>query len=440
MARALAAEISLRIRGHDEEIDWLSNVLRRRYFFLKRKWPIGVLCLVGPVDADMTNLVEVMTDRIYGSKDNLTLIDMRQFTSEDSGQILFGPDADREKAMALLPSALRKASEQVIVLRHIECAHPSIINTLMSAWNSGSLAVEQNTSGTDEVSTGDALFILTTTSGWASIVERYPAEGLLQDDLGRLARRVFYDEARLPAELSSRIDAILTWHDGSEITVRSRAERRCAGLIVPAGERSVVWNMISHYPDAIRVHVSNLALTDEVPADLLVNSVREATATLVDAGCEVVTFHSKSDAIWANAETEALVLNAIREGGAEKASTTPTALRRALMVLGVQHRVEPVAEGNPAEQGETEDTGVASERYSADLTSWQSLKALGNSLPGITVEADTTIAGIRRVEGRPNSVGVTGDLAVMWDQLRKGGLDLDHGQRKKSPLRLLDFP
>jgi len=198
--------------------------------------------------------------------------------------------------------------------------------------------------------------------------------------------------------------------------------------------------MISHYPDAIRVHVSNLALTDEVPADLLVNSVREATATLVDAGCEVVTFHSKSDAIWANAETEALVLNAIREGGAEKASTTPTALRRALMVLGVQHRVEPVAEGNPAEQGETEDTGVASERYSADLTSWQSLKALGNSLPGITVEADTTIAGIRRVEGRPNSVGVTGDLAVMWDQLRKGGLDLDHGQRKKSPLRLLDFP
>ena len=58
--------------------------------------------------------------------------------------------------------------------------------------------------------------------------------------------------------------------------------------------------------------------------------ISEATAALSEARCDVITFHCTANSTDGGPEGEKLILDTMAKAGAGKASSTATALRRAL--------------------------------------------------------------------------------------------------------------
>ena len=107
------------------------------------------------------------------------------------------------------------------------------------------------------------------------------------------------------------------------------------GFIIPAVNRIVEDEMLSYLPPGVRGHVTRLRMTgpQEKPLDTLAPAVTEASAALVDAGCEVVVFHCTANSTADGLVGEQRLLAAVRDGGAPHATSTATALRHALEAL-----------------------------------------------------------------------------------------------------------
>ena len=116
------------------------------------------------------------------------------------------------------------------------------------------------------------------------------------------------------------------------------AQPRRVGLIIPSSNRMVEQEMVHHYPDGVTVHVNRLRMTgtQKVPLAKLRPRIVDAAAALTDAKCEVVTFHCTANSTDEGPAGEALILAALKEAGARTASSTATAVRRALDVFGAK--------------------------------------------------------------------------------------------------------
>jgi maleate isomerase len=91
-----------------------------------------------------------------------------------------------------------------------------------------------------------------------------------------------------------------------------------------------------------------------VPLDELLPRVEEAAATLTDARCDVVVFHCTANSMADGMAGEAKLLEAVGRAGAPHATTTATAIRRALAVLGARRIVllTPYSAETTAEEAE----------------------------------------------------------------------------------------
>jgi maleate isomerase len=113
------------------------------------------------------------------------------------------------------------------------------------------------------------------------------------------------------------------------------------GLIIPASNRMVEQEMVRHTPPGVTAHVARLRMTGEhrLPLDRMLPRVAEATATLTDAKCGVVAFHCTANSMGEGLDGEAKLLSALRRAGAPQATTTASAIRRALATLGARRVV-----------------------------------------------------------------------------------------------------
>jgi len=108
------------------------------------------------------------------------------------------------------------------------------------------------------------------------------------------------------------------------------------GLIIPSSNRMVEEEMVRHVPPGVTAHVARLRMTGahRVTLDALMPQVEQAAGTLTDARCDVVAFHCTANSTSEGMAGEAKLLDALRRAGAKHVTTTASAIRHALNVLG----------------------------------------------------------------------------------------------------------
>jgi maleate isomerase len=110
------------------------------------------------------------------------------------------------------------------------------------------------------------------------------------------------------------------------------------GLIIPSSNRMVEQEMVRAFPDGVYPHITRLRMTglNRMGHDQLIPRVEEATRALTDAKCDVVAFHCTANSMEEGQGGEARILDAVKSSGARHATTTATAIRRALDALGAR--------------------------------------------------------------------------------------------------------
>jgi maleate isomerase len=111
-----------------------------------------------------------------------------------------------------------------------------------------------------------------------------------------------------------------------------------AGLIIPSSNRMVEDEMVGAFPPTVRPHVTRLRMTgrNRGPLEQLLPHIEEATRALSDASCGIVAFHCTANSTEEGRDGEERILSAIRRAGAPRATTTATAIRRALDALAAR--------------------------------------------------------------------------------------------------------
>src|SRR5262245_6425417 len=96
--------------------------------------------------------------------------------------------------------------------------------------------------------------------------------------------------------------------------------------------------IVPHVPPGVQAHVMRLRMTGphHVALPKLLPRIEEATATLMDARCDVVAFHCTAASTEAGLAGEERALAAVARAGAPRATTTATAIRRACAVLAAR--------------------------------------------------------------------------------------------------------
>jgi maleate isomerase len=113
------------------------------------------------------------------------------------------------------------------------------------------------------------------------------------------------------------------------------------GLIIPSSNRMVEDEMAHVFPAGVRAHVTRLRMTGDSKGSLdkLMPKIEEATRALVDARCEVVAFHCTANSMQEGRDGEERILAGLARAGAPHATTTATAVRRALDALAARRIV-----------------------------------------------------------------------------------------------------
>jgi maleate isomerase len=148
-----------------------------------------------------------------------------------------------------------------------------------------------------------------------------------------------------------------------------------AGLIIPSSNRMVEEEMVGAFPRAVRAHVTRLRMTgrNRGPLEQLLPHIEEATRALTDASCGIVAFHCTANSMQEGRDGEERILSAIRRAGAPRATTTATAIRRALDALGARKIVLVT----PYDQGTTDHEAEFLREIGCDV-----LQAVGCALGG----------------------------------------------------------
>jgi maleate isomerase len=227
------------------------------------------------------------------------------------------------------------------------------------------------------------------------------------------------------------------------------------GLIVPASNRMVEQEMVRHMPPDVVAHVMRLRMTGEhrVALDALLPQVNHAAGLLLDARCDLVAFHCTANSTADGLSGEARLLDAVRQAGAALATTTATAVRRALDTLGARRIVllTPYSQHTTDEEaGFLREAGFevplargfglkGSDEYCATPPQFWRDRALEAAQPDAdayflscaNISVFSIVDEVEELLGRPV---VTSNQVVFWDALALLGIS----DRRNCPGRLFD--
>lgn len=211
------------------------------------------------------------------------------------------------------------------------------------------------------------------------------------------------------------------------------------GLIIPSVNTMVEDEMLRAFPPSIHPHVTRLRMTGphRRPLTDTLPQIRDAASALVDAGCELVVFHCTANSTDSGAAGEQAILAAIRNGGARRASSTATALRRALSALGgktlalitpytqamTDHETEYLREiGQTVVHAKGWNVGRA---HYADMTAsyWvKRLQEAAASAPNVYFLSCANIAAMAAIEPAERALGrpvISSNQVVVWNAVKE---------------------
>jgi maleate isomerase len=216
------------------------------------------------------------------------------------------------------------------------------------------------------------------------------------------------------------------------------------GLIIPSSNRMVEDEMVHAFPSGVRAHVTRLRMTGDSkgPLDRLMPKVEEAARALVDAHCEVVAFHCTANSMQEGRDGEERILAGLARAGAPHATTTATAVRRAVDALGARRLVliTPYTQAVTDHEAEfLHEAGyetlyakgyalAGSDAYCATPAQFWRDRLIEAKRPDADVyflscAAIQQLGIIADVEARLDRPVITSNQVVIWDTLRALGGD-----------------
>ncbi len=138
----LSQKMAERIIGQDHALDLISKVVQttRAHLSDERK-PNGVFLLTGPSGTGKTETALTLAEQVYGSEDNLTVINMSEFKEEHKVSLLVGspPGYVGYGEGGVLTEAVRRKPYSVVLLDEMEKAHPGVQDIFYQVFDKGSI-------------------------------------------------------------------------------------------------------------------------------------------------------------------------------------------------------------------------------------------------------------------------------------------------------------
>ncbi|MCA2492461.1 MULTISPECIES: AAA family ATPase, partial [Vibrio] len=103
--------------------------------------PNGVFLLTGPSGVGKTESALAIAEKVYGSEDNVTTINMSEFKEEHKVSLLLGspPGYVGYGEGGVLTEAVRRKPYSVILLDEMEKAHPGVQDIFYQVFDKGSI-------------------------------------------------------------------------------------------------------------------------------------------------------------------------------------------------------------------------------------------------------------------------------------------------------------
>jgi ATP-dependent Clp protease ATP-binding subunit ClpC len=221
-ARLLQMESVLHqhIIGQDEAITIISKAVRRARAGLKDpRRPIGSFIFLGPTGVGKTELVRVLSEFLFGSREALVRLDMSEFMEKHTVARLVGapPGYIGYEEGGQLTEAVRRKSYSAILLDEIEKAHPDVFNILLQIFDDGHLTDAKgrrvdfrNTIIAMTSNIGAELIKRDTTLGFATKTEEAKSH---EQAYERMKEKVLGEVKKFfRPEFLNRIDGVVVFH------------------------------------------------------------------------------------------------------------------------------------------------------------------------------------------------------------------------------------
>jgi type VI secretion system protein VasG len=139
---SLPQKMGERIVGQDHALELISKVVQtaRAQLSDERK-PNGVFLLTGPSGTGKTETALTLAEQVYGSEDNLTVINMSEFKEEHKVSLLVGspPGYVGYGEGGVLTEAVRRKPYSVVLLDEMEKAHPGVQDIFYQVFDKGTI-------------------------------------------------------------------------------------------------------------------------------------------------------------------------------------------------------------------------------------------------------------------------------------------------------------
>lgn len=172
---ALDERLKERVIGQDHALELMSKVVQTaRANLSDERKPNGVFLLTGPSGVGKTESALALAEQVYGSEDNVIVINMSEFKEEHKVSLLLGspPGYVGYGEGGVLTEAVRRNPYSVILLDEIDKAHPGVQDIFYQVFDKGTIKDGEGR----EIDFKNTIIIMTSNAGTDTILTLFEDE------------------------------------------------------------------------------------------------------------------------------------------------------------------------------------------------------------------------------------------------------------------------
>ncbi|SNY42976.1 type VI secretion system protein VasG [Arsukibacterium tuosuense] len=139
---ALEQHLASRVVGQQHALELIARTVQTsRAQLADENKPNGIFLLTGPSGVGKTETALAIAEQVYGSEDNLTVINMSEFKEEHKVSLLLGspPGYVGYGEGGILTEAVRRKPYSVVLLDEMEKAHPGVQDIFYQVFDKGTI-------------------------------------------------------------------------------------------------------------------------------------------------------------------------------------------------------------------------------------------------------------------------------------------------------------
>ncbi|MBD1556906.1 type VI secretion system ATPase TssH [Vibrio sp. S9_S30] len=177
---SLKDKLCERVVGQDHALHTMSEVIKTaRAQLNEESKPNGIFFLTGPSGVGKTESALAIAEQVYGSEENVTVINMSEFKEEHKVSLLLGspPGYVGYGEGGVLTEAVRRKPYSVILLDEMEKAHPGVQDVFYQVFDKGTI---KDGEGRD-IDFRNTIIIMTSNAGTDTTMELFQDPELAPD-------------------------------------------------------------------------------------------------------------------------------------------------------------------------------------------------------------------------------------------------------------------